>query len=55
MVGDDPKADIAAARRVGMRGVLVTTGKVTAAEAHAAGVPAAAIATSLRQVVAALA
>jgi HAD superfamily hydrolase (TIGR01450 family) len=55
MVGDDPKADIAAARRVGMRAVLVTTGKVTAGEARAAGVPAAAVAASLREVVAALA
>ena len=29
MVGDDPRADIAAARRVGLRGILVLTGKVT--------------------------
>ncbi|HET9853265.1 MAG TPA: HAD-IIA family hydrolase [Candidatus Limnocylindrales bacterium] len=54
MVGDDPKADIAAARRVGLRGVLVTTGKSTRAEALAAGVPATNIAGSLREVVAAL-
>ena len=54
MVGDDPKADYAAARRVGLRAVLVTTGKVTTAEARAAGVPSAAIAPSLSEVVAAL-
>jgi HAD superfamily hydrolase (TIGR01458 family) len=35
MVGDDPGQDIAGARRVGMRGVLVLTGKTTAAEAAA--------------------
>jgi HAD superfamily hydrolase (TIGR01450 family) len=55
MVGDDPKADIAAARRAGLRAVLVTTGKVTREEAAAAGVPEAAIASGLREVVAALA
>jgi HAD superfamily hydrolase (TIGR01450 family) len=54
MVGDDPKADIAAARRVGLRGVLVTTGKVTAIEAEAAGVPRSSIAPSLRAVVSAI-
>jgi HAD superfamily hydrolase (TIGR01450 family) len=36
MVGDDPTADIAGARRVGMRGVLVLTGKVGAHEAEIA-------------------
>ena len=30
MVGDDPDADIRAAQRVGLRGVLVLTGKITA-------------------------
>jgi HAD superfamily hydrolase (TIGR01450 family) len=55
MVGDDPKADLAAARRVGLRGVLVLTGKVSGAEAKAAGVPRGAIAASLREVVATLA
>ncbi len=35
MVGDDPVADIAAARRVGLRGILVLTGKVDAAAAAA--------------------
>jgi HAD superfamily hydrolase (TIGR01450 family) len=35
MVGDDPVQDIAGARRLGMRGVLVVTGKTSAAEAAA--------------------
>jgi HAD superfamily hydrolase (TIGR01450 family) len=35
MVGDDPRADIAAARRVGLRGILVLTGKTDASEADA--------------------
>jgi HAD superfamily hydrolase (TIGR01450 family) len=54
MVGDDPRADIAAARRVGLRGVLVLTGKTTADEARAAGLGAGSVATDLREVVAAL-
>ena len=59
MVGDDPIADIAGARRVGMRGVLVLTGKVdaSAAEAAMSGPPRSrptAIADSLLDVVAAL-
>ena len=54
MVGDDPRADIAAARRVGLRGVLVLTGKVTADEAAASGVRLDAVAPSLAEVVAAL-
>lgn len=59
MVGDDPTADIAGARRVGMRGVLVLTGKVDADEADVAmSGPArnrpTAIADSLAEVVAAL-
>jgi HAD superfamily hydrolase (TIGR01450 family) len=55
MVGDDPAADIAAAGRVGLRGILVTTGKTTRDEAAAAGIPSGAIASSLAEVVAALA
>jgi ribonucleotide monophosphatase NagD (HAD superfamily) len=35
MVGDDPRADVAAAQKVGLRGILVLTGKTTAAEARA--------------------
>jgi len=35
MVGDDPAQDIVGARRVGMRGVLVLTGKTGAADAAA--------------------
>ena len=54
MVGDDPRADIAAARRVGLRGILVLTGKVTADEAATSGVRLDAIAPSLAEVVAAL-
>ena len=54
MVGDDPRADIAAARRVGLRGILVLTGKVTAEEATSSGVRIDAIAPSLAEVVAAL-
>lgn len=54
MVGDDPKADIAAARRVGLRAFLTTTGKVTAEEAVAAGVERETIAKDLREIVAAV-
>jgi HAD superfamily hydrolase (TIGR01450 family) len=54
MVGDDPRADVAAARRAGLRGVLVLTGKVTAEEAFASRVHIDAIAPSLSEVVAAL-
>jgi HAD superfamily hydrolase (TIGR01450 family) len=59
MVGDDPVADIAGARRVGLRGILVLTGKVGASEAAAAmSGPArtrpTAIAQSLPDIVAAL-
>ncbi len=32
MVGDDPDADVRAAQRVGLRGILVLTGKTTAAQ-----------------------
>ena len=54
MVGDDPKADLAAAGRVGLREIFVATGKTSAAEAVAAGVRRGSIATSLAEVVAAL-
>ena len=59
MVGDDPVADIAGARLVGFRGILVLTGKVGASEAAAARSGPArtrptAIAQSLPDVVAAL-
>jgi HAD superfamily hydrolase (TIGR01450 family) len=54
MVGDDPKADYAAARRVGLRALLTLTGKVTVDEAHSAGVAAAAIAADLREIVASI-
>lgn len=33
MVGDDPRADVAAAQRVGLRGILVLSGKTDRAEA----------------------
>lgn len=55
MIGDDPKADIAAAGRVGLRGVLVLTGKTNRDEARAAGVPRGGMASSLAEVVANLA
>ena len=55
MVGDDPVADVAAAGRVGLRGILVTTGKTTREQAVAAGIASGAIAKSLAEVVAALA
>jgi HAD superfamily hydrolase (TIGR01458 family) len=32
MVGDDPQADVAAAQRVGLRGILVLSGKTSAAD-----------------------
>ncbi|MCI0344291.1 MAG: HAD-IIA family hydrolase [Chloroflexi bacterium] len=58
MVGDDPVADVAAAQRVGLRGILVLTGKVDADAAEAArtrrGRGPDAIAASLADVVAAL-
>ena len=53
MVGDDPRADLAAARRVGLRGILVLTGMVGAAEA-AVGTVRGAIAPDLATIVAAL-
>jgi HAD superfamily hydrolase (TIGR01450 family) len=54
MVGDDPRADVAAARRVGLRGILVLTGKVALPEAQASGVRIDAISPDLRAIVAAL-
>jgi HAD superfamily hydrolase (TIGR01450 family) len=54
MVGDDPRADVAAARRAGLRGILTLTGKTSASEAKASRVRADAIAESLAEIVAAL-
>jgi HAD superfamily hydrolase (TIGR01450 family) len=54
MVGDDPRADVAAARRVGLRGFLTLTGKTTAAQAAASGVRIDGMAASLQELVAAL-
>jgi len=54
MVGDDPRADVAAAKRVGLKGFLVLTGKVDASGAAASGVRADGIAGSLAEIVAAL-
>jgi ribonucleotide monophosphatase NagD (HAD superfamily) len=55
MVGDDPRADIAAARRVGLRGILVLTGKTSAGEAGASRVPHGETAASLEEILANLA
>jgi phospholysine phosphohistidine inorganic pyrophosphate phosphatase len=52
MVGDDPRADVAAAKRVGLLGFLVLTGKVDAAAAAAARPRPDAIAASLAELVA---
>jgi len=54
MVGDDPRADVAAARRVGLRGFLVLTGKVDRAAAGASGVRADGVAETLAEIVAGL-
>ena len=54
MVGDDPRADVAAARRVGLKGFLVLTGKVDRAAADASGVRADGVAGSLAEIVAGL-
>jgi HAD superfamily hydrolase (TIGR01450 family) len=54
MVGDDPNADIAAARRVGLRGILVLSGKVDAVGAAATGVRPTAIAANLLEIIHAL-
>jgi HAD superfamily hydrolase (TIGR01450 family) len=54
MVGDDPIADVAAARRVGLRGLLVLTGKTSRDEALASRARIDAIAPSLGALIAAL-
>jgi len=60
MVGDDPKADVAAAQRVGLRGVLVLSGKTSAADVEreasrrTRGRAPDAVAPTLAEVVAAL-
>jgi HAD superfamily hydrolase (TIGR01450 family) len=54
MVGDDPSADVAAAKRAGLRGILTLTGKTSQEEAAASAVHADAIAGSLAEIVAAL-
>jgi HAD superfamily hydrolase (TIGR01450 family) len=56
MVGDDPRADVAAARRAGLRGILVLSGKLddATARAAAAGLRIDAVAADLAEVVAAL-
>jgi HAD superfamily hydrolase (TIGR01450 family) len=51
MVGDDPSSDIAAAHRVGLRGILALTGKTSRAEALASGVRIDAVAPDLAAVV----
>jgi HAD superfamily hydrolase (TIGR01450 family) len=54
MVGDDPRADVAAARRAGLRGVLVLTGKVAEPDLAGSPIRVDAVAASLAAVVAAL-
>jgi HAD superfamily hydrolase (TIGR01450 family) len=56
MVGDDPRADVAAGMRVGLRGILVLSGKLDPAAAAAAleKVRVDAVAANLAEVVAAL-
>ena len=54
MVGDDPRADVAAARRAGLRAILALTGKTSADEAKANGLRADAVAASLAEIIAAL-
>jgi len=62
MVGDDPDADVRAAQRVGLRGILVLTGKTSASDIDGRGKgapkrarrPPDAIAPSLADVIAAL-
>lgn len=51
MVGDDPKADIAAARRVGLRAFLTLTGKTSADDAAVHDTHADAISPSLQALV----
>jgi HAD superfamily hydrolase (TIGR01450 family) len=52
MVGDDPSADVAAAKRVGLKGFLVLTGKVDAEAAAATRSRPDAIAASLAELIA---
>lgn len=54
MVGDDPKADYAASRRVGLRAFLTLTGKVGASEAATSGVPRDVVVPSLASLMEAL-
>jgi len=54
MVGDDPTADVAAAKRVGLRGLLVLSGKVDRAGAEAARPRPDGVAAALSEIVAAL-
>jgi HAD superfamily hydrolase (TIGR01450 family) len=54
MVGDDPSADIAAAKRAGLRGILTLTGKTAIGDVLVKGIRADAIAGSLADIVAAL-
>ncbi len=54
MVGDDPRADVAAAQRAGLRGILVLSGKVDAAAAAASRTKPDAVASSLAEIVSAL-
>jgi len=54
MVGDDPVADVAAAKRAGLRGFLVLSGKVDAAAAASSRVRIDGIAADLSEIVAAL-
>jgi len=54
MVGDDPRADVAAAKRVGLRGFLVLSGKTHEEAAYASRVAPDAIAPDLASIVAAL-
>ena len=51
MVGDDPRADVAAARRAGLRGFLVLTGKVDAVEASSSRIRADGVAASLASLI----
>jgi ribonucleotide monophosphatase NagD (HAD superfamily) len=54
MVGDDPTADIAAAKRLGLRGFLVLSGKSTGDAAFASRVRPDLVAGSLADIVAGL-
>jgi HAD superfamily hydrolase (TIGR01450 family) len=54
MVGDDPVADVAAARRAGLRGFLVMSGKTDKAAAESSGVKVDGVAADLAEIVEAL-